>query len=54
MLAPADHVVKYEVKTFNFGIGDDLSPFQQAPSDELDEMWEDLYNCELSLHAFVW
>ncbi|KAF5313158.1 hypothetical protein D9619_003703 [Psilocybe cf. subviscida] len=44
LYSPADRVVKYEVKTFNFGIGDDLSPFQQPPSDELDEMWEDLYN----------
>ncbi|KAF5312401.1 hypothetical protein D9619_003706 [Psilocybe cf. subviscida] len=44
LYTPAEDVIQYEVKTFNFGIGDDLSPFQQPPSDELDEMWQDLYS----------
>ncbi|KAF5313157.1 hypothetical protein D9619_003702 [Psilocybe cf. subviscida] len=44
LYSPVQHLVSYHVKTFNFGIGDDLSSFQQPPSDHLDQMWEDLYD----------
>ncbi|KAF5326655.1 hypothetical protein D9619_004746 [Psilocybe cf. subviscida] len=44
LYTPAQDITSYQVKTFNFGIGDDLSPFQRPPSDELDDMWQELYN----------
>ncbi|KAF8991800.1 hypothetical protein BDQ17DRAFT_1254546, partial [Cyathus striatus] len=46
--APAEDAVEYEVKSFSFGIGDDLSPFQKPPSPELDLMWKQLYGFGIS------
>ncbi|KAF8978017.1 hypothetical protein BDQ17DRAFT_1440339 [Cyathus striatus] len=45
---PAEDAVEYEVKSFSFGIGDDLSPFQKPPSPELDLMWRQLYGFGIS------
>ena len=43
--APAQRVVRYE--TVEFGkYFEDKSPYTKMPSKELDDKWEDLYNCE--------
>lgn len=41
--APAQDAVEYEIK--QFAIGGDRQ-FHIPPSDELDENWDRLYNCE--------
>jgi hypothetical protein len=44
--APAQEVLEYEIRKFHGGFHSDLSIYQGPPSDELDQAWEDLYNCE--------
>ncbi|KAF5328245.1 hypothetical protein D9619_013402 [Psilocybe cf. subviscida] len=44
---PAEEAVQYEIKTFNFGISDDKSPYQGSPSPEVDRLWEELYSVGL-------
>lgn len=41
--APVNHLVKYEAHQFNRSRGDDKTPFQGWPSDEIDRTWQDSY-----------
>ncbi|KAF5328206.1 hypothetical protein D9619_013399 [Psilocybe cf. subviscida] len=41
---PAEEAVQYEIKTFTFGISNDISPYQGSPSPEVDHLWEELYS----------
>lgn len=44
--APAQDLLKYEVRTFHGGFRpEDKSIYQGEPSKEVDEAWEDLYRC---------
>ncbi|KAF5327876.1 hypothetical protein D9619_003923 [Psilocybe cf. subviscida] len=36
--------IKYEIRTFTFGVDGDFSPYQGVPSSELDHLWEALYS----------
>lgn len=46
MPAPAQDAVEYETRVFHEGFGKDTSIYQQPPSPEVDEAWDELYNCE--------
>ncbi|KAF2812836.1 uncharacterized protein BDZ99DRAFT_495991 [Mytilinidion resinicola] len=48
LYSPAQDAVHYEIKKFNHGFNDDISPLQGPPSDERDKLWEDLYNFGMS------
>src|ERR1700761_5190594 len=45
-LAPARKVVEYETKSFHQGFGNDTSPYQGWPNDEIDQRWEDMYSSQ--------
>ena len=40
--APVNDHIEYETKVFWNGI-DEQSPYQGEPTDEMDELWSDLY-----------
>jgi hypothetical protein len=42
------HLVEETLKIYPLGFGKDLSPFQVPSSPDLDQAWEDLYNCAFS------
>ncbi|KAK4455394.1 hypothetical protein QBC34DRAFT_389824 [Podospora aff. communis PSN243] len=44
LYSPANHVVEYITRRFNRSRGDDKTPFQGWPSDEVDQQWASLYN----------
>jgi len=43
IIAPAQHVLKYETNKFHEGFGWDTSIYQGPPSPELDAAWGELY-----------
>ncbi|KAF9453956.1 hypothetical protein P691DRAFT_770961 [Macrolepiota fuliginosa MF-IS2] len=43
LYSPAQDIIEYEVKVFNEGFGEHTSIYQQGPSPEVDEAWEDMY-----------
>ncbi|CAK7198510.1 hypothetical protein SEUCBS139899_001171 [Sporothrix eucalyptigena] len=43
-VAPVEDVIEYEVRNFQLGFGDGRTPYQAAPSPELDKLWRDLYS----------
>ena len=43
LYSPANDAVEYEFKQFNRSRGVDKTPWQGWPSDEIDQMWNDLY-----------
>ncbi|KAJ7305606.1 hypothetical protein DFH08DRAFT_976170 [Mycena albidolilacea] len=47
LYSPALSAVEHEVQVYHLGFPGDLSPFQMHSSPELDQMWSDLYNCEI-------
>lgn len=44
--APAQDVLEYQTYTFDSGFGKGTTIYQGAPSDEVDQAWEDLYSCK--------
>jgi hypothetical protein len=47
-LAPVQDFVKETITVYPLGFGHDLSEFQVPSSPELDDAWNDLYNCSSS------
>lgn len=43
-IAPAKNVISYQTVQFNDGFGNDTTPYQGLPTDELDALWEDMYD----------
>lgn len=43
-VAPASHLIQYERLKFQTAIGNDTSPYQGWPNDEIDARWQDMYN----------
>lgn len=46
LLAPAEEAVKYVPRRFLAAFGKETSPYQGWPTDEQDQMWEDMYICK--------
>ncbi|KJR86042.1 uncharacterized protein SPSK_09758 [Sporothrix schenckii 1099-18] len=42
--APVKDDIEYEVRTFQLGFGDKQTPYQAAPSPEVEKLWRDLYS----------
>ena len=43
--APAQDAVEYEIRVFHEGFGSDKSIYQKDPSPEVDNAWDEMYNC---------
>ncbi|OAQ76796.1 hypothetical protein VFPFJ_10578 [Purpureocillium lilacinum] len=43
LYSPANHLVEYNTLKFNRSRGDDKTPFQGWPTDEIDQTWADAY-----------
>ncbi|KAL3961285.1 hypothetical protein ACCO45_002808 [Purpureocillium lilacinum] len=43
LYSPANHLVEYDTLKFNRSRGDDKTPFQGWPTDEIDQTWADAY-----------
>lgn len=48
--SPAQEAIEYKVEVFHQNVESAPSQFQGPPSAELDQAWEDLYQCEFSQH----
>lgn len=44
LYSPAQDAIEYETRVFHEGFGKDKSIYQQPPSPEVDEAWDELYN----------
>jgi hypothetical protein len=44
--SPAQEAIEYKIEVFHQNIETAPSQFQGPPSAELDQAWEDLYQCE--------
>ncbi|KID71225.1 hypothetical protein MGU_00905 [Metarhizium guizhouense ARSEF 977] len=44
--SPANAVIEYETKVFAPGVGPSHSPYQGYPDDDMDDAWDDLYQCK--------
>ncbi|PPQ98411.1 hypothetical protein CVT24_004090 [Panaeolus cyanescens] len=41
--SPVNHLIEYKTVVFHEGFGKDISQYQQEPSPEVDQAWDDLY-----------
>lgn len=44
--APVQHLLEYEIRKFELGLGSQTTDFQGEPSPELDARWDSLYHSE--------
>jgi hypothetical protein len=49
VIAPANEAVEYETVVFRRGFGTGKSPYQGYPTEAHDALWDDLYQCQLSI-----